>query len=235
MPGLSLRSTTIQISGLNHAACVLASPASYPIIRLGKLLPLCPPFRAAWQMEAIPCRTEYAGSLLTCWLSFSQMGLVAPFIEEVRTHWVTSVNFTGYKPVPKTSDLSRHKSELLWAVEVTWWCILLVGMFFSPGLRTLAVSAGDRRWDRFGMRKSISNQQIVMFHQVQPQACRDEPNAGQTNHDWYQRLFCRLRSLVKHPRCLLLNLTSFLSRRCSRIRRSGDSGASRSTFYRFTG
>jgi hypothetical protein len=39
-PRLSLRSTTIPISGLNHAACVLASPASYPIIRLGKLLPL---------------------------------------------------------------------------------------------------------------------------------------------------------------------------------------------------
>jgi hypothetical protein len=42
------------------------------------------------------------------------MGFVAPFIEEVRTHWVTSVNFTGYKPVPETSDLSRHKSDLLW-------------------------------------------------------------------------------------------------------------------------
>ncbi|MDP7253542.1 MAG: hypothetical protein QGF00_28345, partial [Planctomycetota bacterium] len=66
-----------------------------------------------WQMEAIPCGTEYAGSLLTCWLSFGQMGFVAPFIEEVRTHWVTSVNFTGYKPVSETSDLSRHKSDLL--------------------------------------------------------------------------------------------------------------------------
>ena len=47
-----LLSTTIHISGLNHAACLLATPGS---VR--------------------PLTGRHAGSLLTCWLDFSQGGL----------------------------------------------------------------------------------------------------------------------------------------------------------------
>ena len=47
-----LLSTTIHISGLNHAACLLATPGS---VR--------------------PLAGRHAGSLLTCWLDFSQVGL----------------------------------------------------------------------------------------------------------------------------------------------------------------
>ena len=47
-----LLSTTIPISGLNHMACVLATPGSVPLLA-----------------------ETHAGSLLTCWLGFSQVGL----------------------------------------------------------------------------------------------------------------------------------------------------------------
>jgi len=47
-----LLSTTILISGLNHTACILATPGSVP-----------------------PLAETHAGSLLTCWLDVSQVGL----------------------------------------------------------------------------------------------------------------------------------------------------------------
>jgi len=47
-----LLSTTILISGLNHTACILATPSSVP-----------------------PLAETHAGSLLTCWLGVSQVGL----------------------------------------------------------------------------------------------------------------------------------------------------------------
>src|SRR5262245_32090918 len=47
-----LLSTTIHISGLNNAACLLATPG---FVR--------------------PLTRRHAGSLLTCWLDVSQMGL----------------------------------------------------------------------------------------------------------------------------------------------------------------
>ena len=47
-----LLSTTILISGLYHTACILATPGSVP-----------------------PLAETHAGSLLTCWLGFSQVGL----------------------------------------------------------------------------------------------------------------------------------------------------------------
>ena len=47
-----LLSTTILISGLNHTACILATPGSVP-----------------------PLAETHAGSLLTCWLGVSQVGL----------------------------------------------------------------------------------------------------------------------------------------------------------------
>jgi hypothetical protein len=47
-----LLSTTIHISGLNHAACLLTTPGSVRLLA-----------------------GRHAGSLLTCWLDFSQVGL----------------------------------------------------------------------------------------------------------------------------------------------------------------
>src|SRR5262245_15165378 len=47
-----LLSTTIPISWLNHMACVLATPGSIPLLA-----------------------ETHAGSLLTCWLGVSQVGL----------------------------------------------------------------------------------------------------------------------------------------------------------------
>ena len=54
LPALANRrlTTTIHISGLNHAACLLATPGS---VR--------------------PLTGRHAGSLLTCWLGFNQVGL----------------------------------------------------------------------------------------------------------------------------------------------------------------
>jgi hypothetical protein len=37
-------------------------------------------------------------SLLTCWLSFGQVGLA----QLVRTHWVTTTNFMGFHPIPRS-------------------------------------------------------------------------------------------------------------------------------------
>jgi hypothetical protein len=47
-----LLSTTLLISGLHHTACILATPGSVP-----------------------PLAETHAGSLLTCWLDVSQVGL----------------------------------------------------------------------------------------------------------------------------------------------------------------
>jgi hypothetical protein len=70
-----LLSTTIRISGLHHAACILATPGSVP-----------------------PLAETHAGSLLTCWLGFRQVGL-EPF--PVLTHWATTTNFMGLRPIPR--------------------------------------------------------------------------------------------------------------------------------------
>jgi hypothetical protein len=61
-----LLSTTIHISGLNDAACILATPGF-----------------------AHPITVMLAGSLLTCRLSFSQVG----FELVALTYWVTSTIF----------------------------------------------------------------------------------------------------------------------------------------------
>jgi len=70
-----LVSTTILISGLHHAACILATPGSVQ-----------------------PLAGMHAGSLLTCWLGFRQVGL-EPF--PVLTHWATTTNFMGLLPFPR--------------------------------------------------------------------------------------------------------------------------------------
>jgi hypothetical protein len=62
-----LLSTTILISGLNDAACILATPGSVQ-----------------------PLTGMHAGSLLTCWLGFRQVGL-EPF--SILTHWATTTSF----------------------------------------------------------------------------------------------------------------------------------------------
>ena len=67
--------TTIPISGLNDAACLLATPG---FIR--------------------PIAGRHAGSLLTGWLGIRQVGL-GPF--PVLTHWVTTTNFLGFHPSPR--------------------------------------------------------------------------------------------------------------------------------------
>ena len=69
-----LLSTTILISGLNHTACILATPGSaHPLTRM------------------------HAGLLLTCWLGFRQVGLA----RGVLTYWVTTTNFMGFHPIPR--------------------------------------------------------------------------------------------------------------------------------------
>src|SRR5438034_823814 len=89
-----LVSTTILIAGLHHAACILATPGSVQ-----------------------PLAGMHAGSLLTCWRGFRQVGL-EPF--PVLTHWATTTNFMGLLPFPRfraylgaTSARSEeHTSEL---------------------------------------------------------------------------------------------------------------------------
>jgi len=70
-----LLSTTIPISGLDHMACVLATPGSVPLLA-----------------------ETHAGSLLTCWLGFRQVGLEP---SPVLTHWATTTNFMGLLPLPR--------------------------------------------------------------------------------------------------------------------------------------
>ena len=70
-----LLSTTLPISGLNHMACVLATPGSVPLLA-----------------------ETHAGSLLTCWLGVRQVGL-EPF--PVLTHWATTTHFMGFRPLPR--------------------------------------------------------------------------------------------------------------------------------------
>ena len=67
-------STTIPISGLHHAACLLATPG---FVR--------------------PLAGRHAGSLLTGWLGVSQVGLEP----EVLTYWVTTTNFIGFLLLPR--------------------------------------------------------------------------------------------------------------------------------------
>jgi hypothetical protein len=69
-----LLSTTIPISGLHHAACLLATPG---FVR--------------------PLAGRHAGSLLTGWLGVSQVGLEP----EVLTYWVTTTNFIGFLLLPR--------------------------------------------------------------------------------------------------------------------------------------
>src|SRR5215470_12414085 len=69
-----LVSTTIHISGLDHAACILATPGSaHPLARM------------------------HAGLLLTCWLGFRQVG----FELWVLTHWVTTTSFMRSLSMPR--------------------------------------------------------------------------------------------------------------------------------------
>ena len=69
--------TTIPISGLNHAACLLATPGS---VR--------------------PLTRRHAGSLLTCWLDVSQVGL-----EPSGAHPLGNNNLIGFSPITKVSGL----------------------------------------------------------------------------------------------------------------------------------
>ena len=71
-----LLSTTIRISGLHHAACLRATPGSVH-----------------------PLATMHAGSLRTCWLGWGQVGLEP---SSVLTHWVTTTNFMGFLPIPRS-------------------------------------------------------------------------------------------------------------------------------------
>ena len=70
-----LLSTTIPISGLDHMACALATPGSVPLLA-----------------------ATHAGSLLTCWRGFCQVGLEP---SPVLTHWATATNFMGLLPLPR--------------------------------------------------------------------------------------------------------------------------------------
>src|SRR5215510_6198857 len=67
--------TTLPFSGLHHAACLLATPG---FVR--------------------PLAGRHAGSLLTCGLDFSQVGL-KPYL--TRTHWETTTHFMGLRPIPR--------------------------------------------------------------------------------------------------------------------------------------
>ena len=71
-----LVSTTLLISGLHHAACILATPGSVPLLA-----------------------ETHAGSLLTCWLGFRQVGL-----EPTGLHPLGNSNqFHGIAPNSKVS------------------------------------------------------------------------------------------------------------------------------------
>jgi hypothetical protein len=73
-----LLSTTLHMSGLHHAACVLATPG---FVR--------------------PLTGRHAGSLLTGWLDVSQGGL-----EPYGSHLLGNNNqFPGFSPIPKVSGL----------------------------------------------------------------------------------------------------------------------------------
>jgi hypothetical protein len=81
-----LLSTTIHISGLNHAACVLATPG---FVR--------------------PLAGRHAGALLTGWLDVSQVGL-----EPYGSHLLGNNNqFPGFSPIPKVSGLPWREQTLV--------------------------------------------------------------------------------------------------------------------------
>ena len=89
-----LKTTTIQISGLNTEPAFLIHLASDS------------PFGGCPQI-----------SLLTCWLSFSQAGLSAtPRI----THWVTITYFIPYRRIPKVSGLSWHDDPTAIRENIDW-------------------------------------------------------------------------------------------------------------------
>src|SRR2546426_11672980 len=99
-----LVSTTILIAGLHHAACILATPGSVQ-----------------------PLAGMHAGSLLTCWRGFRQVGR-EPF--PVLTHWATTTNFMGLRPIPRLRAYLGATSAWLgwfdpWAVHVSLsWTVL---------------------------------------------------------------------------------------------------------------
>ena len=89
-PSLPLKdilvSTTLHISGLHHAACVLATPG---FVR--------------------PLTGRHAGSLLTGWLGVSQVGLKPA----VLTYWVTTTNFIGFLLLPRFRTYLGASKRLL--------------------------------------------------------------------------------------------------------------------------
>jgi hypothetical protein len=80
-----LLSTTIHISGLNHAACLLATPG---FVR--------------------PLAGRHAGSLLTCWLDVSQVGLA------LGAHLLGNTNqFHEFSLNPKVSGLPWREQAIV--------------------------------------------------------------------------------------------------------------------------
>ena len=89
-----LLSTTIRISGLNHTACILATPGSVP-----------------------PLAETHAGSLLTCWLGFSQVGLAHG------AHPLGNNNpFHGVTSNPKVSGLPWRDQCLVRSAALSYHC-----------------------------------------------------------------------------------------------------------------
>ena len=85
--------TTIPISGLNHAAYLLATPGS---IR--------------------PLTGRHAGSLLTCWLDFNQVGLA------LCAHPLGNINqFHGFSPNSKVSGLPWREHALARKIIADAW------------------------------------------------------------------------------------------------------------------
>jgi hypothetical protein len=92
-----LLSTMLPIAGLNHMACVLATPGSVPLLA-----------------------ETHAGSLLTCWLGVSQVGLepcwLAPTGSQQPVSWDCS-QFQGFglplaRPVPGSAqDRPAHSAS----------------------------------------------------------------------------------------------------------------------------
>ena len=85
---ISIWTTRFRISGLYHMACLLTIPASHP-----------------------PLLMMHAGSLLSCWLSFAQLGLSVTF-----THWVTTTSFL-LAPSPRHGLSWRDTDRSRWIVH----------------------------------------------------------------------------------------------------------------------
>jgi hypothetical protein len=84
---VDLLTTTLHISGLNTEPAFLIHLASNSRYRV--------------------CSQA---SLLTCWLGFSQVGLVS---FPILTHWVAIINFFSFDEIPKISDLSWHNERIV--------------------------------------------------------------------------------------------------------------------------